>query len=556
MTVHKYNRPALASAFLALGFLASVACGPPPMGVPDRPGPGGDGQGNEIATKVDTPTPTPAPKEQIPELQFPQNEAFRAEQPKAGEPRPFQLPGVKQFKLKNGMKVYLIENHTLPTISVDMNFDGGSIADPKGKEGLASVCMDMVSEGTEKLDKLAFRAALADTGSSIYSYGAADSVGVGMRTLSKHLEATHALFRDTIMIPGMRQAELDRMVQRRIESLKQKKSTPRSVAQRVSRTMFYGSAHPRGRLVTDASYQAIKVADCKKLHKRLVKPKGARLFIVGDMTEAQVRTHFDKGMKGWKGKGARLPRQPKPKSLKGKLFFVNIPGAAQSAVYLGHFGPQRKAKDYMATRMMSAVLGGGFSSRINMNLREDKGYSYGARGGVNYNRDYGVVYMASSVRSDSTYQTVKEMMQEMKGIQSGAKPATAAELSREKNGAILGLPASFATARQALGRYRNLVYYGLPMDYYNTFVDKVAKVSLEQVGAAAKKHLTPNDAMVLVVGDANAELIVRNGAKDEPLMKDGKPVTLRAGLEQLVASGELGAGKLVELDVDAKIVGK
>lgn len=556
---HLSHRGAFLGALLACVFLAVPGCSSGNKNL-DPVGPGGLGDvdktdGDKVATapkKVEKKVAPPV--ENIPELKFPDNEAFRQTQPEAGQPRAFQLPPVEQFKLKNGLQVYLIENHSLPTISVDLNFDGGAIGDPKGKEGLASVCMDMVSEGTQKLDKLAFRAALADTGSNIYSYGARDSLGVGMRTLSKHLGDTMGLFRDTLLTPGMRQGELDRLVQRRIESLKQRRSTPGPVARRVSGAVLYGSKHPRGRLVTEDSYKAITVKDCQNLHKRHVKPKGARLFVVGDTNAAQIREHFEKGLAGWKGRGAKAPRQPKPKSQKGRIFFVNIPGAAQSAVYLAHFGPKRKARDYMATRMMATVLGGGFSSRINMNLREDKGYSYGARGGVSYNKQYGVVYMSTSVRSDSTYQTVKEMMQEMKAMQSGSRPATTDELSRDKNGAILSLPARFGTAQQALRQYRELVYFGLPMNYYNSFVNQVSKVDLAQVGASAKKHLAPNKAMIIVVGDANAELIERKGDKDEPLMKDGQRVKLRAGLEMLLASGELGPGKLVELDVDGKAV--
>lgn len=497
-----------------------------------------------------------APEAPIPELQFPQDEAFRTSQPAASEPRPFQLPNVASFKLKNGLQVYLIEQHQLPTISVELNFIGGSMADPRGKEGLASVCMSMMTEGTEKLEKLAFTEALADTASQIFSYAGDDDMSVSMRTLKKHLDGTHALFVDTLLTPGMRQPELDRMIPRLIASLEQQKSTPSALGRRVGTPIVFGGKHPRGRVVTEASYKSLTIDDCKKFHKKNIKPRGARLFVVGDMTEAEVRKYFDKQLSQWKGKAPRAVRQPKPRSMKGKLFFVDVPGAAQSSVTFLHFGPKRKARDYMANEMMSAVLGKGFSSRINMNLREDKGYSYGARGGTTYNRDYGLIFMGSSVRSDSTYQTILEMHDEMTAMKKNTRPPTDQELSREKQGAILGLPGQFATARQALRQYRRLVNYGLPLDFYNSYVGNVSKVTAKQVIASAKKHLQPDNAMIIVIGDANAKVIHRVDGKDVPLEKNGAQLTLLAALEDLVASGKLGKGSVVRVDADGKPVAK
>lgn len=509
-------------------------------------------------------TNTPPPTQQKPpvaaqpdpdpqNLDFPTGEKFRTEQPKAGEPRPFQLPTINKLKLDNGITAYLVETHDLPTISVDLNFDGGQVTDPKGKEGLASVCMDMISEGTERLEKIEYSEVLADTASSISSYAAAESHGVTMRTLTKHLDATHALFVETLMTPGLRDNDFARMIKRRLEALKQAKGSARSVSSRVAYSILYGTKHPFGRITTEASYGALTVDDCKSFHKKWLKPKGAKLFIVGDMTADQVRERFGK-IEGWKGKGPRAAKLPRPKPRTGRIFFVHIPGAAQSAVRMMHFGPKRKDRDYFANDLMSRVLGGSFASRLNMNLREDKGYSYGARGGLAYTRDNGEFYASTSVRSDSTYQTILEMFNEMNAMAKGKAKVTDEELTRVKNGVILGLPGSFATSRQALGNYRNLVYYGLALDYYNTFVDKVSAVTLKKVNKSARAHLKPKDVIILVVGDGDAPMIERVGDKDEPLMVDGKQVTLREALEGLVKDKKLGKGALVELDVEGNAV--
>ena len=546
-------------ATLALILLAACGGGSPrPAAVP-APSP---------APVAATPTPEPTPMpSHVPEptkvtqtatpqqLAFPE-EPFRDEQPKAGDPRPFKLPKIKPFTLKNGIKVYLVEQHALPLVSMDLNFDGGSLADPKGKEGLASVCMSMLTEGTADLDKIQYAEALADIASSINAYAADDSQGVGLSSLTKHLDATFALFGKTLLAPGMRASDFDRLVKRRIENVKQSKGNPASVAGRVSGTVLYGRAHPFGTVVTEDSLRAITLEDCKSYARTWLAPSNARLFVVGDLTEAQIHAYFDKGdLAAWKGKQPRLPAIPAPKTLAGRIFFVNIPGAAQSQVSLMHFGPKRTAADYFANSMMAAVFGGGFSSRINMNLREDKGYSYGARGGFNYTKQYGAFNASASVRTDATYQTLLEIDREVKDLWKGQRPVDKDELDREKQGAILGLPGRFATGQSALGQYRGLVYFGLPLEYYNSYVGNVGKVTAAQVKAAAAKQLRPKDAVYLVVGDGNAKVIVHvEKGKDVPYTKDGKELTLREALEDLAKRGDVGAGGLIELNTDGQPV--
>jgi predicted Zn-dependent peptidase len=201
-----------------------------------------------------------------------------------------------------------------------------------------------------------------------------------------------------------------------------------------------------------------------------------------------------------------------------------------------------------------------------MNLREEKGYSYGARGGFNYSRQYGTFNASAPVQADSTYQTILELARETKDLASGARPVGKEELEREKQGVILGLPSQFATAQAALGNYRRLVYFGLPLDYYNSYVARIGQVNEAQVKASAAKHLKPGQAAYLVVGDGDAKMIVGVPRKEidpdtkkektlwarEPYLKDGKQLTLRQALAELAARGDVGAGGLVELDRDGR----
>ena len=507
-----------------------------------------------------TPTQTAKPQN----LSFP-DEAFRATQPKAGEPRPFQLPSVKQFSLANGIKVFLIEQHTLPLVSMDLSFDGGSVTDPKGKEGLASVCMALMGEGTQSLDKIAFSEALADVASDVRSYASDDQQGLSMNTLTEHLDATLGLFFDVLRAPGMRADDFDRLIKRSIEGVKQQKGSPASISNRVQAPVLFGKKSPYGAVITPESLKAITLDDCKSYASHWLKPHGAKLFVVGDLTEAQLRTAFGKdsaaGKKivGWTGNVPSLPKVAAGKPMDGRIFLVDVPGAAQSNVSVLAFGPKRTAKDYFSNTLASSVLGGGFTSRINMNLREDKGYAYGARGSFGYSRDYGTFTATASVRTDSTFQSLLEMTKEIEAMASGKSPPTAEELEREKAGVVLGLPGRFATAAQSLGQYRSLSYFGLPLDYFNHYVEHMTKVDAAQVkgSLAHLPKLKSGDAVLLVVGDANAAMIEHKlgpdgkAFVDAPLLdKDGKAVTLRAALEKAAASGDYGHGGLVVLDAD------
>jgi predicted Zn-dependent peptidase len=490
-------------------------------------------------------------------LVFPE-EAFRAQPPAAGAPRAFRLPPVQAFTLASGIQVYLVEQHALPLVSIDLNFDGGAAADPPGKEGLASVCMAMLTEGTEQLDKLAYAERLADTASSIGGYAGDDSVGLTLSSLSRHLDATFAQFVDTLCAPGFRQADFDRLIRRRIEGIKQSRSSPASIASRVSGAVLYGPAHPLGAVVTEASLAALTLDDCRAFARTWLRPAAARLFVVGDLTEAAVRAGFDSPrLAGWTGAAPALPELPAPRTLPGRIFWVDVPGAVQSTVSYLQLGPSRGGVDYFATAMMSAVFGGAFTSRINMNLREAKGYSYSARGGFTYTRSHSVFAVRAQVTAGATYPSILEIYREVAGLwrRDPDFEITRDELAREQSGAILGLPGRFATAQAALGQYRALVYFGLPLDYYDSYVDNVRKVTVADVMLAAATELDPRRAVYVVVGDGAARRIAvpdttgerSNDALDAP---SGARPTLREALADLAARGDVGDGGLVELDAD------
>lgn len=492
------------------------------------------------------------------DLAFP-DDAFRARPPAPGEPRAFRLPAMQTFTLASGIEVYLVEQHTLPLVSLDLSFPGGAALDPAGKEGLASVCMAMLTEGTEALDKLAYAERLADTASSIGGYAADDSVGLTLSCLTKHLAPAFAQLVETLRSPGFRGSDFARMVKRRIEGVKQARTSPGSVASRVTSPILYGADHPFGAVTTAASLAALTLADCQAFARRHLVPDHARLFVVGDLTEAQLRARFDAPeLAGWTATGGASPAPAlaMPRTMPGRIFFVDIPGATQSTVSYLQLGPQRTSPDFFANAMLGAIVGGGFTSRLNMNLREDKGYTYGARGSFSYTRLIGAFTAGATVAGSATYQAIREIDRELRGLathQAGFA-VTADELEREQRGAILGLPGRFATAQAALGQYRALVYFGLPLAYHESYVDRVAGVTTADVMAAAARELRLDAAVYVVVGNGAEPVNTREGDRDVRDVNQGAPVTLREALAMLATRGDVGAGALVELDADGRVL--
>jgi zinc protease len=254
--------------------------------------------------------------------------------------------------------------------------------------------------------------------------------------------------------------------------------------------------------------------------------------VVGDLTRAQVEAKIGSRLAGWQGtpESRAIVGPPRPQS--AKVYFVDVPGAPQSYVLLAEPGPVRQAPDYLATNLMMGILGGEFSSRINSNLRESKGWSYASGAYIRYTRDTGMLRAGASVRADATAGAVREIYGEIVRMATGG--VTAGELGREKNGETLALPARFATGNDILGTYRELLYFGLPLDYYAKFAERVQAVTAAGVAAAARQHLVPADLRVLVVGDAK---------------------TVLPGLEELLRSGAIGEGSLVRLDADGRPLG-
>ncbi len=457
------------------------------------------------------------------------DEPYRATQPQPGKPRPAPSPKPDTFTLKNGMEVVLIERHQLPTVSMELQLVGGSRLDPPDRRGRASACTQLWGDGSDKRDKLQLAEALADLGSSLGASASTEHTSFELSSLTRNLPATLDILAEVLLHPGLRPDELARITGRRKAALLAARSNPGQLASRLVGALAYGPDNPRGWLTTEASLSALTAGDCRA-HVDGHGPNGATLFVVGDISKAQVIDHLERRLGGWRALGRQDAGPVAIAPVAGRLFVSDVPGAEQTVVAVFHPGPTRTANDFDATQVLASILSSGFSSRINQNLREKHGWAYGAGGNYGYSRDGSVLVIQASVRADATGPSVREILKEMAAAREAE--ATAEELSREKDGAILSLPARWSTGRSIGSTFQSLRYFGLPWAYYDGFVARVQKVDAAAVQAAAKAWVRPDAAQVLVVGDW------------------GK---VKAQVEALLAEGPLKGVPVVRVGVDGEV---
>jgi predicted Zn-dependent peptidase len=503
--------PMISLAPLALGLVLAPACK------------------REVTPGPDTTQPIVAEVEARPEWP---DEPFRAERPKPKPIRDVKIPEIESFVLANGLQVYLVQQQTLPTVMMLFDWDVGAADDPKGKAGVASLCSDLLDEATRSKDKAAFAAAQDDHAVRVWASNGVETSNVGVRALRRELGAALDLTAEMLLEPGMRPEDFERLKQQEKNWIEHSKGSVGAIAYRLYPSLMWGSAHRYGVFATDKTIDKISLADCKKWAAQL-RPDGARLWVVGKITEAELRAELDARFDKWKGKAPKLARHSPARPAAGTIFFVHVPDAAQSQILVGHPGPARDAGDYEATMLMAQILGGSFSGRINMNLREDKGWSYGARGGFDYSRGGSYFSVSSSIQAEHTGPALLEVAAELERMRTGEP--TAEELKREQEFALLAMPAEFSTATRTLFSFRTLKYYGLPLDWHTGHQERVRATDINAVKVAAEKHLQERDHVVLVVGDAKVVL---------------------ESLEQLAANEVFGAGGVQYLDVDGNPVSR
>jgi len=431
----------------------------------------------------------------------------RSQLPAVGPDPAFRFPRIVRHTLGNGLAVRTIEHHTVPVVTFVMLIDGGVVSDPAGQEGLAAITADMVDEGTGDLTAIEVSESLAQIGAEYDVDVGADAIVFTLTTLERFAERGGALLADLLTKPSLRLEDFERVRQMRLDRLRQLKDSPPAVAERAFLRLMYPD-HPYGHLAigNDASLAGLVLERVVGCHGALFQPNRATLVIAGPRTHDELRQVADTTFGGWETSSETVSPtvvDVAPAAGVPKLSVIPREGAAQSELRIGHLSARRNSPDYPSLLVMNAVLGGQFVSRINLKLREEKGFTYGARTGFDWRRRMSPFALQASVHSASTAEAIRDSFAELEGIR-GARPPTDKEMLLARASLTRGYPRNFETAQQVARSVAQLALYDLPDTYFEEFIPKVNAVSADQVVRAAQRYIDPARASILVVGDHQA----------------------------------------------------
>jgi zinc protease len=431
---------------------------------------------------------------------------YSANLPKPGPNPKFALPKIEKSKLSNGLEVWLVRQDELPIVSMNLVLKTGGTADPQNRAGLASMTSSLLNSGTKTRSAVDISNELQAIGANLGAGSGWDSATVSMQTLTRNLDKALDIYSDVVVNPSFPTDELETLRRRALVGFLQRKDNPNAIAGVVYDQLLYGKDHPYGKSLggDEASVKAITRAEIEKFYQTHYRPNNAALIVVGDTDMKTITPKLEKAFAGWKS--GDVPEMQAPRTVsfdKPGIYIVDKPGAAQSVISIGHIGVARDNPDYYPLQVMNSILGGQFSARVNMNLREDKGYTYGARTGWSMRRGAGPFTASADVKTAVTKESVMEFMKEIEGIR-GAIPVTPAELEYNKQSLIRRYPAAFETNGQIAGQLSNLYIYNLPDSYFNEYISKINSVTVADINRVANKYLTPDKMAILIVGDKAA----------------------------------------------------
>ena len=433
--------------------------------------------------------------------------ADRSRLPDVGPDPAFRFPALARHTLANGLQVRTVEHFDAPVVTLVMQIEGGSGADPSGKEGLAAIVADMVDEGTGALSAIDVSDAIARIGGEYDVDVAPDVTAFALTTLSRFADRAAALLADLLVRPAMREGDFERVRQLRLDRLTQMKDLPPAVAERAFLQLMYGE-HPYGHVPigSTSTLSRLTLEEAAGFHADTFRPASGTVVVGGPHPHEALLQIVERAFGGWTG--AAVPRAAAaakaPAAPAGRRLAVYPrEGAAQSELRIGHLSARRNTPDYPALLVMNAVLGGQFVSRVNLKLREEKAYTYGARTGFDWRRGLSPFVLQTSVHTASTADAVRDSLAEIEGIR-GGRPVTERELSLAKASLTRGYPRNFETVQQVARSVAQLALHGLPDSYFSEFVPKINAVTAASVTAAAARYLDPEHLTTLIVGDHSA----------------------------------------------------
>ncbi len=437
----------------------------------------------------------------FPQLKAEGTDVDRTKMPEAGTPPGQKLPQLQRAKLSNGLNVILAERHEVPMVNFTMAVDAGTAVDPVTQRGLMRLSMNMLDEGTKTRNALQISEQLESLGANLYTGSNSDLSFVDLSTLKTNVDKSLDVFADVILNPSFPEADFAREQKLALAGVAREKAQPAMAGMRVFPSLVFGKEHPYGSVVTESTLREITRDALVKTHQAWFKPNNATLVVVGDTTLAEVTPKLEKLFAGWKP--AQVPKKSiaaVQRESKQTVYIIDKPGAIQSVIYAGHLAPPKNAAAGIANETLNMVLGGSFTSRINMNLREDKHWTYGARSGLGGNRGQRTFFATAPVQSDKTKESMQEILNEFRGI-SGNKPVTEDELQKAQAALTLRLPGALETSGAVGGSILELIQFGLPENYHTTYAANVRALKLADMVKTGTGLVHPDGLIWVVVGD-------------------------------------------------------
>jgi len=455
----------------------------------------------------------------------------RSKEPAPGSAISLNLPPMRKATLSNGLKIVLAERHSAPVVNFSLLVNGGYSSDATSALGTCSFAQRMLEEGTPTRDSLKIGEELESLSAEFSAGANLDFATVDLDALKANIDKSLEIYADLILHPAFPQKEFTRLQKDRIAAIQREKVTPNFMALRLMPALLYGKNHPySGAFLTSGTEVTVSKMtrqDLVKFHETWFKPNNATLLVVGDTTLAEITPKLEKLFASWKS--GEVPKQTitsVPQAEKDVVYLLDRPGSGQSLILAAQLAPPYNDPDQISLALVNDIFGGNFSSRINMNLREDKHWSYGVRSRLTPARGERPFFSISPVQTDKTKESLVELVAEYKNIV-GSKPISEAELKDEQTNSTLGLPGSFESVQQLSAAYSNILQYGLPDDYYNAFTEKVLAVTPDAANEIAKKYIQPSHLVWIVVGDmSKVEPGIRelNIGQVHKIDADGNPV--------------------------------
>jgi predicted Zn-dependent peptidase len=430
----------------------------------------------------------------------------RTKPPAVGAPPAVKLPAIQKKQLSNGVPVWMVELHEVPVAQVTLLVQGGSANDPAAKYGVANLMASMLVEGAGARSSLEIADAIDFLGADLSAAAAVDSTGVRLHVPVARLAEALPVMADVARRPTFPKEELERLRQQRLTSLLQARDDPSTIAALAFSKVLYGPGHRFGTATmgTASTLKSFTPEDLRSFYSSLFKPENSTLIVVGDIVPDKVLPLLEKHFGDWKASGApgarpQLPEVKQPATR--TVYVVDKPNAPQSQIRIGWIGVPRSTPDYFPILVMNTILGGAFSSRLNLNLREKHGYTYGASSSFDMRVAAGPFSAGAGVQTDKTSEALKEFFNELNGI---LKIVPADELTRAKNYVALRFPAGFEATTDISRRLEDMVVYKLPDDYFSKYVQNIQAVTAADVQRVAQKYIAPEKFAVVIVGDKKA----------------------------------------------------